>query len=53
MSNLAFCIERRKAERPAFVKVLKAVPGGRLDYRPDPKARTAAGPGASALSTEM
>src|SRR4030095_5271587 len=42
MSNLAFCIERRKAERPAFVKVLKAVPGGRLDYRPDPKARTAA-----------
>lgn len=42
MSNLAFCIERRKAERAAFVKVLKAVPGGRLDYRPDPKSRTAA-----------
>lgn len=42
MSNLAFCIERRAAERPAFVKVLKAVPGGRLDYKPDPKSRSAA-----------
>jgi len=42
MSNLSFCIERRKAEGPAFVRVLKAVPAARLDYRPDPKSRTAA-----------
>lgn len=42
MSTLSFCIARRKAERAAFVKVLKAVPQDRLDYRPDPKARSAA-----------
>jgi len=41
MSTLEFCIARRKAEFPAFAKVLKAVPQGRLDYRPDPKARSA------------
>jgi uncharacterized damage-inducible protein DinB len=37
-----FAIEKRKAEFPAFVRVLKALPQGRLDYRPDPKARSAA-----------
>ena len=42
MTNLEFCIVRRKAEAPAFLKVLKAMPEGRLDYRPDPKSRTAA-----------
>jgi uncharacterized damage-inducible protein DinB len=42
MTNLEFCIARRKAELPAFVRVLKAVPPQKLDYRPDPKARTAA-----------
>ena len=42
MTNLEFCRSRRKAELPAFVRVLKALPQGRLDYRPDPKARTAA-----------
>ena len=42
MTNLEFCIARRKAELPAFIKVLKALPAGRLDYRPDPKGRTAA-----------
>jgi uncharacterized damage-inducible protein DinB len=41
MSNLEFCINRRKAERPAFLRVLKAIPEGRNDYRPDPRARTA------------
>ena len=41
MSNLEFCIARRKAERPAFLRVLKAIPETRSDYRPDPKARTA------------
>jgi uncharacterized damage-inducible protein DinB len=42
MTNLEFCIARRKAELPAFVRVLKALPQGRLDYRPHPKSRTAA-----------
>lgn len=42
MDNREFCIARRKAELPAFVKVLKAVPQGKLDYRPDPRARSAA-----------
>jgi uncharacterized damage-inducible protein DinB len=42
MSNLEFCIARRKAETPVFTRVLKAIPKDRLDYRPDPKARTAA-----------
>ena len=42
MTNLEFLIARRKAELPAFLKVLKALPAGRLDYRPDPKSRTAA-----------
>jgi uncharacterized damage-inducible protein DinB len=32
----------RRAEFPTFVRVLKALPRDRLDYRPDPKARTAA-----------
>ncbi len=41
MTNLEFCISRRKAERDAFIRVLKAIPKGRLDYRPDPKARSA------------
>src|SRR5512133_1436074 len=42
MTNREFCISRRTAETPAFVKVLRAVPEGQLDYRPDPKARSAA-----------
>lgn len=42
MTTREFCLARRKAESPAFVKVLKALPQGRLDYRPDPKSRTAA-----------
>jgi uncharacterized damage-inducible protein DinB len=41
MTNLEFYRQTRKAELPKFVKVLKAVPQERLDYRPDPKARTA------------
>jgi len=41
MTNLEFCIARRQAERPVFIRVLKAIPDGRADYRPDPKARTA------------
>ncbi len=41
LTSLEFYRETRKAELPKFVSVLKAVPQGRLDYRPDPKARTA------------
>jgi uncharacterized damage-inducible protein DinB len=42
MTNREFCLDRRKRERKAFVNVLKAVPQGRLDYRPHPRSRTAA-----------
>ena len=42
MSTREFCLARRKSEIPTFVKVLKAIPQGRADYRPDPKSRTAA-----------
>lgn len=41
MTNREFCIARRKAEVPTFVRVLKAIPRERLDYRPHPKSRTA------------
>jgi uncharacterized damage-inducible protein DinB len=41
MTNLEFCVARRKAELPTFVKVLKALPAVKLDYRPHPKSRTA------------
>lgn len=43
MTNREFCVSRRKAEYPTFQRVLKALPEGRLDYKPDPKSRTAAG----------
>lgn len=42
MTKNEFCIATRKAEFPTFVRVLKALPRDRLDYRPDPKSRTAA-----------
>ena len=42
MSTLAFCVARRKTEIPTFVKVLKAGPQERRDYRPEPRSRTAA-----------
>jgi uncharacterized damage-inducible protein DinB len=51
MENRKFCVARRKAELPAFVKVLKAVPQDKLDHRPDPKARSA-GELAWVLATE-
>jgi uncharacterized damage-inducible protein DinB len=39
MTSLELYVARHKAERDAFVRVLKAIPAG--DYRPDPKSRTA------------
>jgi uncharacterized damage-inducible protein DinB len=41
MTSLELCRQQRAQELPKFVKVLKAIPQGRPDYRPDPKARTA------------
>jgi uncharacterized damage-inducible protein DinB len=41
VTNREFCLTRRKSEIPAFVRVLKALPQARLDYRPDPRARAA------------
>ena len=42
MTSLELCRKQRGEELAKFVKVLKAVPESRLDYRPDPKSRTAA-----------
>ena len=42
MTNREFYVSRRKREVPTFVRLLKAVPQGKLDYRPDPKSRSAA-----------
>jgi uncharacterized damage-inducible protein DinB len=41
MTSREQCLAIRKRERKAFVNVLKAVPQARMDYRPDPKSRTA------------
>ena len=42
MTNREFFIRRWRQEYPTFVKVLRAVPADRLDYRPDPVTRSAA-----------
>ena len=41
MDEREFCVARRKAERKAFVNVLKAIPQGKQGHKPDPKARSA------------
>jgi uncharacterized damage-inducible protein DinB len=41
MTNREFFIRRWEQEHPAFLQVLKAVPADRLDYRPEPRARSA------------
>jgi uncharacterized damage-inducible protein DinB len=41
MTNKEFFIEKIKEEQPIFVKVLTALPAGKLDYKPHEKARTA------------
>jgi uncharacterized damage-inducible protein DinB len=41
MDEREFCVARRKAELPAFVKVLKAVPQDKQSHKPDPKSRSA------------
>ena len=42
MSTREFFLEHLKAEAPAFVKVIRALPAERADYRPHPKSRSAA-----------
>ena len=41
MTSFELYVARHTAERPAFLRVLKAIPAERRDYRPDPKSRTA------------
>jgi uncharacterized damage-inducible protein DinB len=42
MTNLEFCITKRNAEFPAFLRVLRALPASQLAYRPHPRSRSAA-----------
>ena len=42
MTNREFFIRRWRAEYSTFVKVFRAVPADRMDYRPDPVTRSAA-----------
>jgi uncharacterized damage-inducible protein DinB len=41
MSNFDFFVERWEGEQAAFRKVLQAVPGDKLDYRPHEKSTSA------------
>ncbi len=41
LSNREFFIHRWEQEYPAFVRVFKALPADRLDYRPHPRSRSA------------
>src|ERR1700730_10158916 len=41
LSNREFFIHRSDQEYPAFVRVFKALPANRLDYRPHPRSRSA------------
>jgi uncharacterized damage-inducible protein DinB len=41
LSNREFFVQRWEQEYPAFVRVFKALPANRLDYRPHPRSRSA------------
>lgn len=41
MTNREFFLQCWKQEYPTFVNVLQAVPRDKLDYRPDPRSRSA------------
>ena len=41
MSTRKFYLERLKAEAPVFVKVIRALPADKPEYRPHPKSRSA------------
>jgi uncharacterized damage-inducible protein DinB len=42
MTNLEYFLRRSILEAPILAKVIKAVPEGKLEYRPHPRSRTAA-----------
>jgi len=42
MTNREFFIECWEQEAPTFVKVMRAVPANKLDYRPHPRSRSTA-----------
>lgn len=42
MTNREFFLQCWEQEHPTFLRVLRAVPAGGLDYRPDPRSRSAA-----------
>ncbi len=52
MKNHEFFVQRWEAEQPAFGRVLRAVPEGKLDYRPHARS-TAAGDLAWQLAQEQ
>ena len=41
MTNQEFFLQCRSTDTPLFVRVFNAVPADKLDWRPEPKARTA------------
>jgi hypothetical protein len=41
MTNREFFLQRRSTEEGMFEKVFNAVPGDQLDWKPEPKARSA------------
>ena len=41
MTNREFFLQRRQAELPAFLRVLKALPSDRLDYKPHERSPSA------------
>jgi uncharacterized damage-inducible protein DinB len=41
MTNREFFLERLQSETPAMLKVIRALPPDKLDYRPHPRSRTA------------
>jgi DinB family protein len=41
MTNLEFFLKRLQAETPAMLKVIRALPADKLDYRPHPRSRSA------------
>jgi uncharacterized damage-inducible protein DinB len=43
MSTREYYVERFKAEKPTFVRVLRAVPPGEAAYRPHPRSSSAGG----------
>lgn len=42
MSNREFFVQRWEEEYPTFLKVFRALPKDKLDYRPHPRSRSAA-----------